>query len=299
MKSIKLLIILIILLSANICIYANVNIVVSYPYIEDITNRIGKDKVDVVCLANGNFDPHYIVPKPSYIAKLRTTDLIIINGAQLEIGWIPPLINKANNPRILPGNDGFLELSRYVKLIDIPSSVSREYGDVHPDGNPHFCLDPYNIPLISKAIYKKLCELDPANSSFYASNYKEFNKMWFIKLKEWNKKLSKLSGKRIVEYHKLFDYLFSRYNIKVSGEIEPLPGIPPTSKHTKEIIDIINSDKVYLIVQDVYHSSKAAEYISNETNCRYTILPHDIGAVNEVKDIFTLFEIIVKRLTND
>jgi zinc/manganese transport system substrate-binding protein len=136
-------------------------VVATYGYIGDIVQRIGKDRVEVISLARGDYNPHIIIPKPSYIAKLRRADLLIINGGQLEIGWLPQIIKQANNGAVQPGERGFLDLSMHVHLIDVPTSVSRELGDVHPEGNPHFFMDPDNIPVIAKAITDRLSELDP------------------------------------------------------------------------------------------------------------------------------------------
>ncbi len=147
-------------------------VVTTYPYIANITERIGGDRIKVHFLARGDYDPHTIIPKPSFIAQLRRADLLIINGAQLEIGWLPPLMRQANNPTVNPGSRGFLDLSRSVKLIDVPASVSRDQGDVHPDGNPHFYLDPHNIPAMARSILVKLSSLDSHNASFMKKNHR-------------------------------------------------------------------------------------------------------------------------------
>ena len=154
-------------------LFPKLRIVTTYPYMKDITDRIGKDKVKVIALSPGNWDPHVIVPRPSLIAKVRRADLLIINGAQLEIGWIPPVIRQANNAKVMPSKKGFLDLSTFVKLIQVPDSVSRAQGDIHPAGNPHFHLDPHNIPLIANAIADKLIDLDPDNMEYYSKNKEE------------------------------------------------------------------------------------------------------------------------------
>ncbi|MCX7760773.1 MAG: zinc ABC transporter substrate-binding protein [Hydrogenothermaceae bacterium] len=276
---------------------ADIKVVTTYPYIASIVKEIVKNKATVESLAEGNLDPHFIVPKPSLVVKLRNADLIIINGAGLEIGWLLPLINQASNPKINPSSSGFLDLSQFVNLIQKPETVSRSMGDVHPEGNPHFHLDPYNIPVIADVITNKLCRLDVSNCKFYESNNTDFKERWKKKLKEWNEKLSILKGKKVVGYHKLFDYFIERYNLNLIGTLEPLPGIPPNAKHTENLINIAKSQGLDYIFQDVYHSQKPAKFLAEKTGVRMIILPHDVGSIPEVKDIFGLFDEIVRRLT--
>jgi zinc/manganese transport system substrate-binding protein len=285
------------------CIFAitplhadKLKVVTTYPYIAEIAGRIGGDKIKVDFLARGDYDPHTIVPKPSYIARLRKANLLIINGAQLEIGWLPPLLKQANNPSVNPGSAGFLDLSRSVKLIDVPKSVSREQGDIHPDGNPHFYLDPHNIPLLARAIAQKLSHIDMHNSAFYETNLTAFTHMWSAKMAQWDRKLSTLKGRKVIEYHKNYDYFLRRYGIVLAGTIEPLPGIPPTSKHIEKLETILTQGNITFILQDVYNSDDAARHLSRKFNIPMVKLPHDVGAVSEAEGIISLFETIVRRL---
>ncbi|MCP5046177.1 MAG: zinc ABC transporter solute-binding protein [bacterium] len=289
-----------ILLMAVFCFtllsFGKVRVVTSYRYIADIAQRIGGEEVSVNALAPGSHDPHFITPKPSFIAKLRKADLLIINGGQLEVGWLPPVIRQANNPKIAPGGQGFLMMMDQVEPIDVHTDVSRARGDVHPEGNPHIQLDPHNIPLFAKAITDKLCQLDSANCPVYTKNYDKFREKWSKKTAEWDEALVGLKGIKVVEYHKVYDYLFHRYHIHLAGTLEPLPGIPPTTRHIAGVIDMIKTQKVPLILQDVYHSSKTARFVSGKTGAKLAIIPHDVGAVKEATDIFSLFDELVRRL---
>jgi zinc/manganese transport system substrate-binding protein len=186
-----------------------------------------------------------------------------------------------------------------VKPIDVHEEVSRSEGDVHPEGNPHIHLDPYHIPVFAKAIMEKLCRLDPKRCDFFRGNYAAFEKRWLEKTILWEQELNRLKGKKVVAYHKLYDYLFRRFQIEIAGILEPLPGISPTSRHIAEIVDLIKKQDIKLIIQDVYHSSKTAQYISKTTGVKVVIIPHDIGAVKEATDIFSLFDEIVRRLTGE
>jgi zinc/manganese transport system substrate-binding protein len=278
---------------------AKLNVATTYPYIASIAQQVGGDRVKVQALASGDWDPHYVVPKPSYISKLRAADLLIMSGAQLEIGWLPPLMSQANNPKINVGSRGLLDLSRSVQLIDVPSGVSRAQGDIHPDGNPHFYLDPYNIPVLSNAIAERLAGLDPAGGSGYRDNNKAFTEKWKGKQAEWDKKLEKVKGITVIEYHKLYDYFLRRYNIKLLGTVETLPGIPPTSKHIESLERMIASNPVRFILQDVYHPDDASKLLAKKYDIRVVKIPHDVGAVDGAEDIFTLFDEITRRLTNE
>jgi zinc/manganese transport system substrate-binding protein len=274
------------------------HVVATYAYIGDIVQRIGKDRVDVITLARGDYNPHVIIPKPSYIAKLRMADLLVINGGQLEIGWLPQIIRQANNGAVQPGERGFLDLSMHVHLIDVPTSVSRELGDVHPDGNPHFFLDPDNIPIIAKTITERLSELDPDNQNFYEANDKELNTLWAQKMKEWEEKLKPLKGEKVVEYHKIFDYFLNRFGFNLVGTIEPLPGIPPTTKHIAEVEELIKREGIKYILQDVYNPQDASTYLSKKLGVKLIIMPHDVGSVKEGDNVVSVFDEIVRRLTN-
>jgi zinc/manganese transport system substrate-binding protein len=273
-------------------------VVATYGYIGDIVQRIGRDHVEVVTLARGDYNPHIIIPKPSYIAKMRRADLLVINGGQLEIGWLPQIIKQANNAAVQPGERGFLDLSQHVHLIDVPTSVSRELGDVHPEGNPHFFMDPDNIPIIAKAITERLSELDPDNQVFYDANNKELYALWQQNMKRWEVKLKPFKGEKVIEYHKIFDYFLDRFGFTIVGTIEPLPGIPPTTKHIADVEKLIQREGVKFILQDVYNPQDASSYLSKRLDVKLIILPHDVGAVKEADNVFNVFNEIVRRLTN-
>jgi zinc/manganese transport system substrate-binding protein len=274
------------------------NVVTTYPYIASIVKEIVKDKANVDYLADSKLDPHHVVPKPSLAVKLRKADLLIINGASLEIGWLPPLIDLSNNNKINFGTNGFLDLSQYFDLIDKVDNVSRAKGDVHPDGNPHFSLDPYNIPKIADVITERLCILDNKNCNFYKDNLGKFKNKWEQKVKDWNKKMENIKGLRVFEYHKSFDYFFKRYNIVLIDTLEPLPGIPPTSKHIEDLVKKAKDEKIEVIITDVYHPIQPVSYISEKTGIKFIILPHDVYSIKEVNDIFELFDYIVNNLSS-
>lgn len=272
-------------------------VVAAYPYIGDLVERIGGSNVRVFSLARGDYNPHVIIPRPSFIAHVRGADLLVINGAQLEIGWMPPLLRQANNPAVQTGEPGFLDLSQYVTLIDVPTSVSRELGDVHPEGNPHFYLDPENILPIARAIKDRLAQLDSQNASYYESRYREFSELWGKKLAEWTQKMTPLANTRVVEYHKVYDYFLHRYKLPIAGTVEPLPGIPPTSKHIEHLEALLTAAPARFIFQDVYNPDDASRHLAEKLNMKLIVLPHDVGSVKETNSIVSLFDELVRRIT--
>lgn len=268
---------------------AKLAVTVSYPYIASITEAIGGDNVQIATLAPGNWDPHFIVPKPSLITKMRNADLLIMNGADLEIGWLPPLLEHANNNR-LSQSGNILELSKKIRLIDIPTDISRAGGDVHADGNPHFHLNPHNIPLLADAIAIFLSQKDPLHTDIYQKNLSSFKKEWNVHLKRWDTTMTPLRGKKVIQYHPVFNYFLHAYGIKSIGTIEPLAGIPPSSSHTMKLIALAKEESPCCILHDVYHPTKTGEFIENKTGVKLVVLPHDVGTTSRVHDLVALFD---------
>jgi len=259
-------------------VFATLNIDTTYTTLGAVAKKIGGDNVKITVLGSAKYDPHFIVPKPSLLSKLRRADLLIINGGGIELGWLPPLMRNANNAKIQNGAKGFLDMSHFVPLIDVPRSVSRAFGDVHSQGNPHYTTDPHNILLMAEAIAQKLKQIDPQNSVSYTRNYEKFKREWQTYLKEYDVKMQMCSTKKVLQYHELFNYFLKRYNIKSYGNVEPLPGIAPSSKHTIGLINTIKSEKIKVILQDVYHERKTTKFIASKTGAKVALIPHDMGA---------------------
>jgi len=258
--------------------FGSINVDTTYSTLGAVAQKIGGDKVNVTVLGSSKYDPHFIVPKPSLLSKLRRADLLIINGGGLELGWLPPLLRSANNAKIQNGAKGFLDMSHYVHMINVPTSVSRAFGDVHAQGNPHYSTDPYIVLTMAKAIEAKLVMLDPENEKVYKDNLDTFTKEWKVYLKKLDAKMEMCSDKKVIQYHELFNYFLTRYNYTRIGNIEPLPGISPSSKHTIQLINTMNKNSVKIILQDVYHEKKTAQFIASKTGAKVVIIPHDLGA---------------------
>jgi len=278
------------LLLLPLSLFAELTVAVTYPYIGALTKTIGGEYVDIETLAKGNWDPHFVVPRPSLITKTRNADALIMNGGQLEIGWLPPLINRAGNSKVMPGAKSFLNLSHNVKLINKPLSVDRSGGDVHPDGNPHFHLDPNYILVLAGKIKDFLSSLDSEHKQEFEKNYTVFAKSWNKKLIEWNEKMADKKGRKIIQFHDNLAYFNKAYGLVNIATIEPLPGIPPSSRHTLSLLKIIEDEKPCCILHDVYHSTKTAEYLHDKTGIEIILMPHDIGALDDIEDLSSLFD---------
>ena len=289
--------IIVFLLIALSLSFGKIRVVATYPYIGDLVKRLGSNRVEVFTLAKGTEDPHFVVPKPSFIAKLRRADLLVINGAYLEAGFLPPLLERVGNPEIMPGSEGFLDLSESVELIEKPKTLSREAGDIHPAGNPHFYLDPENVPLLAESIKNKLCEIDSAGCPEYSKNLERFKEKWQKRMREWEIRMEKFRGIAVVSYHSVFNYFLRHYRIRLVGTLEPKPGIPPTPGHIERLLKL--GSKISFVLQDVYHERRTAQRFAQLAGSKVLVLPHDVGSLKDVVDIFSLFETIVRRFEND
>jgi zinc/manganese transport system substrate-binding protein len=269
---------------------ARVKVVVTYPYIESLVREIAGGEADVTVLAKASEDPHVVVPRPSFIGKLRQADLFIMNGASLEIGFVPPLLWQANNPKVAPGGRGFVDLSQSVELIAKPAKVDRSEGDVHPEGNPHFVLDWQNVPKLARAVAAALAAADPAKKGDFEANLAGFESKWRERSAGWEKKAAPLGGKTVIQYHRLFNYFFARTRMTVAAEVEPKPGIPPTGRHVEDLIETSRDKHVVAVFADTYHDRKTAEGVAQKLGVPCVTLPHDVGAVEGSGDIFVLFD---------
>jgi len=284
------------LLLLPLTLFAHMNIAVSYPYIGAITKSIGGAHINTVVLAKGNWDPHFVVPRPSLISKVRNADALIMNGGQLEIGWLPPLLNRASNPKAKVGASTFLNLSHHIHLLHKPANVDRSGGDVHPDGNPHFHLDPHNILTLAKTIEEFLISIDSEHADIYRTNYENFSISWQEKMKIWQEKMDAKKGMKVIQFHNNLAYFNKAYGLENIGTIEPLPGIPPSSKHVIKTVKLIKEQKPCCILHDVYHSTKTAEFISSKTGIKVILMPHDIGALDNTQDLTSLFDYLTSAV---
>ena len=259
---------------------------------------IGGDLVETNSATHALQDPHYIQARPSLIARLRRADLLICSGAELEIGWLPQLLSKANNPEVRPGNTGYFEASSFVPRLDVPDSVDRAKGDIHPQGNPHIQANPHNIYVIAQALVGKMAQLDPANADRYRQRGADFLERWQEAIAVWEDRARVLRGKRVVTHHKSWVYLQDWLGLVEVATLEPVPGVPPTATHLGELLHLLGDegDGAEYILRAPYQSDKASLWLSERTGIPAIMLPLTVGGSESATNLFSLFEDILGRL---
>ena len=263
-----------------------------------LTREVGGDRVDVQAIARGYQDPHFVEPKPSFLLLLRNADLLEVVGLELEIGWLPPLLDQSRNNNIRPGSKGYLDLSNGVEILDRPSgAVNRSMGDVHPLGNPHYWLDPANAVRIAIQIEKKLEELRPADAAYFQGRLNDFKVRINDANKRWAAQLAPYRGAKIVTYHNSWPNFMRRYGLNVVDYVEPKPGVPPSPSHTFELINLMKEQKVKAIVMEPYFDSKTPQSIADRTGAKLVILYPSVGGAKAgTDDYFKLFDYNIAQL---
>jgi zinc/manganese transport system substrate-binding protein len=261
-----------------------------------LSQELGGDKVSVYSATTALQDPHRIEARPSLIARIRSADMLICSGAELEIGWLPLLLTQSGNSKIQLGAPGYLEASQYVAKLEIPKVVDRALGDIHPGGNPHIHTDPRNIAKVAAALEERLAQLDPANAGTYHSRAKAFRDRWQAAIARWEKEAAPLKGVPIVVHHKAFSYFINWTGMREVAALEPKPGIPPTPSHLAELIDQMKSQPAKVIVYSSYNSPPAAQFLSERAKIPMVMLPFTVGGTEKAKDLFGFFDDMIERL---
>lgn len=273
---------------------AGLNVVATLPWIGSLAKEIGKDKITVTTLVKPTQDPHMVDAKPSMLIAGRKADILMYNGLDLEIGYLPIILESAKNPKILPGKPGNLDCSRFVKVIDKHTAVDRSMGDVHPLGNPHYHYSPSNIFRIAEGMSNALAERDRANAEFYRTNFRNFAAKVKERQKQWH--AVNLKGKKFVAYHKLFEYLADEFGFQLVGYVEAKPGIPPSAAHVEQLIEEMKSNKPDGILTTSFYGKKESESISAKTGVKVMILPFDVGSMKGTDDWFSFMDKVLAAL---
>jgi len=263
-----------------------------------LAQEVGGDKISVESIAKGYQDPHFVEAKPSFLLKLRQADLLIVVGLQLEIGWLPPLINQSGNARIQVGAPGYLDASQFAEILDIPTgTVTRAMGDVHPLGNPHYWLDPENGRRIAKGIAGKLGDLDPSNTAYYQERFQDFDKRLTAAEHKWDAEMQPYHGRKVVTYHNSFPNFAKHFGLNVIGYVEPRPGIPPTPSHTIELIGLMKRENCKVILVEPYFDLKTPQAIARDTGGLVVQYLPSVGGEKQVTNYFELFDYDIGLLT--
>jgi zinc/manganese transport system substrate-binding protein len=270
---------------------AALNVVGSTEDMAELVREVGGDKVKVDFVGRGYQDPHFVEAKPSFILKLAKADLLVVVGRELEIGWLPPLIQQSRNAKIQPGADGYLDASLTAKILDVPTGqVTRAMGDVHPLGNPHYWLDPDNGRRVAQAVAAKLAAFSPGDAAYFQARFADFDKRLTEAEKRWDAAMAPYKGLKVVTYHRSWPNFADRFGLDVIGYVEPRPGIPPSPSHTIELIREMKRQNVKILLVEPYFDLKTPNSIARETGARVLVMPPSVGGENDITDYFKLFD---------
>jgi zinc/manganese transport system substrate-binding protein len=267
---------------------AAVNVLATTEDLAALTREVGGDRVKVESIARGYQDPHFVEAKPSFILKLHAADLLVLVGREMEIGWLPPLLQQSRNPKVQPGADGYLDASLTARILEIPTTqITRAMGDVHPLGNPH---DPGNGRRIAQAVVEKLSHMSPADAAYFAGRYADFDQRLAAAEKRWDAQAAPWKGLQIVTYHNSWPNFCTRFGLTVMGYVEPRPGIPPSPSHTIELMQAMKRQGVKIILVEPYFDLKTPQAVARETGAKVLVMSPSVGGIKEATDYIALFD---------
>ena len=270
------------------------------PEWQSLAQTLGGDKIDSFSATTAFQDPHHIEARPSLIVKARHADIIFCTGADLEIGWLPLLLTKSANPLIQSNQPGYFMASDQVELIEKPSRVDRSQGDVHAAGNPHVHWDPYRVLKIAEAFSSRLQTIDSVNSRYYQQRLVDFTSTWQAAINTWESQASTLKNKRVIVYHKNWSYLLNWLQIDVIADLEPKPGVPPSSAHLTSLLELVrgNSDVDSILIAN-YQNDRGAKWLSKKSGIAVIDLPFTVGGNKNSDDLISLYNDVVLKLKNE
>ncbi|MDR2876453.1 MAG: zinc ABC transporter substrate-binding protein [Chromatiales bacterium] len=276
--------------------HAALKVLATTPEWGALTDELGGDKVNVYIATTAFQDVHRIDAKPSLIARARSADLVVAAGAQLEIGWLPVLLQESGNGKIQPGNPGYFEANANLQLLEVPSSVDRSLGDLHPLGNPHAHLDARNVAIVASALTARLAQIDAANAAFYQQRGEDFQNRWKAAIARWETQAAPLKGVGVVLIHRDQVYLCHWLGLKELAAIEPKPGVPPSAGYLAELVTKLAATPPQMILRNAYNDPKAAQWLAARVHAPVVLLPYSVGGTPEAKDLFSLFDDTINRL---
>jgi zinc/manganese transport system substrate-binding protein len=277
---------------------APISVVATTPDLASIAREIGGNAVDVKALAKPTEDAHFVDAKPSHIVTLNRASVLIEGGAELELGWLPPLLESARNSKIASGAPGRIVASQGIKMLEIPATFDRSKGDVHALGNPHYLIDPLNAKIVAANITQHLALVAPASAETFREHLRTFEATVDSRLAEWTRQLAPFKGAKIVTYHKDFVYLADRFGLEVIGTLEPKPGIAPSPAHLATVISTMRSQNAKVILVQPYQNRKTAETVARQTGAIVLDMPQQPGAAKDTGTYFTMMDHLVHTLVN-
>jgi zinc/manganese transport system substrate-binding protein len=261
-----------------------------------LSKELGGDKVDVYTATNALQDVHRVDAKPSLVARARNANLVVANGAELEVGWLPVLLQESGNPKVQPGTPGYFEATVQLRLIEVPSAVDRAMGDIHPQGNPHVQLDPRNVAIVAKALTARLAAIDPANATYYEGRDADFQAKWQAAIARWEAEAAPLKDVPVVVMHKDQSYLCRWLGLKQVAAIEPKPGVPPSAGYLAELVRTLSAAPPRMILRNAYNDPKAADWLSERVHVPVVTMPFSVGGTPGASDLYGLFDDSIKHL---
>ncbi len=289
-------VLLLLILGAAIPAHAAIKILATTSDWGALASELGGDRVNVYTATTALQDVHRVDAKPSLVAHARTADLVVATGAELEIGWLPVLVQESGNSRIQPGTPGYFEIASQLNLLEVPSRLDRSLGDIHPQGNPHVQLDPRNIAIAAKALTARLSALDPGGAQYYAQRGSDFDSRWQQAIQRWESKAVALKGIPVVVMHSDQVYLCHWLGLQQLASIEPKPGVPPSAGYLGELVTKLSASPPRIIMINAYNDPKAANWLSERIHAPVVLLPFSVGGTPAAKDLFGLFDDTVNRL---
>lgn len=286
----------VLILAAALSARAELRVVASVPDVADVVRQIGGSRVAVESLAEGTQDPHKVPMKPSFVVKLNRADALAVLGLGLEHGYLPGLLEVARNPKILPGATNYIDASLYVQPLEIPQSLSREQGELHPLGNPHFNLDPVQAHNMSRAIAEGLERVDPAGADAYRAGRARFDAALDARLASWKQLAAPLRGVKAVSYHRDMIYFAERYGLVLVGEIETRPGVPATPGHVEELVELMRRENVRLVIRESSYESGLAQSIADRVGARVATIGVLTGGLPGANTYFDFVEANLRAL---
>jgi zinc/manganese transport system substrate-binding protein len=275
---------------------AAVRVLATTPEWGALTTELGGDKVSVYTASTAFQDVHRVEAKPSLVARARNADLVVATGAELEVGWLPVLLQESGNGRIQPGSPGYFEADRQLRLLEVPTAVDRSMGDVHPLGNPHAHLDARNVAIVAKALTARLAAIDAGNAAFYEARGVDFQTRWQAAIARWQAEAAPLKGVPVVVIHRDQVYLMHWLGLREVAAIEPKPGVPPSAGYLASLVTKLGADPPKMILRNAYNDGRAAEWLAGRIHAPVVVLPYSVGGSAAAKDLFGLFDDTIQAL---
>lgn len=286
-------------LAAPLPAHARLKVVTTTEGLAALVREVGGDDVSVESLSRGIQDPHFVDPNPTLAVRLRQADLLVDVGLDLEIGWLPPLVNQSRNPEIQPTGPRRLTASRFVHVLDVPTGpVDRSMGDLHPAGNPHFMDDPRAALDVAHGMAVRLGELDPAHAAGYARRDADLRRRLDADLVRWRAELAPFRGRPIVAQHQTMSYLLDWTGLRAAGYLEPKPGVPPPPSHLADIVRIVRAEGVKAILVENYYDTRSADVVARHTGARVVVIPGDVGGVPGADTYERYVDLLVKLVAD-